>query len=122
VNRLARHTVFFLAVALVLFASADAFTQSAARVDRARYSVQGATTRVVLDVSKLCDYKISNHKNPDRIAINLPGSRAGNALKSLSLEDGVVDRVRVNRLSWGVQVVLDLQKPAAWKDFQPGQK
>jgi N-acetylmuramoyl-L-alanine amidase len=88
------------------------------RVDRARYSVEGERTRIVLDVSAACDYKISNHKNPDRIAINLPGSRAGKSLKPLDLDKGVVDRVRVNRLSWGVQVVLDLSKPAAWKDFR----
>jgi N-acetylmuramoyl-L-alanine amidase len=118
VNRLARYAALFPAVALLLIATSGSFARSATRVDRARFSVQGDCTRIVLDVSKTCDYKITNHKNPDRIAINLPGSQAGKSLKSLNLQNGVVDRVRVNQLSWGVQVVLDLQKPAAWKDFR----
>jgi N-acetylmuramoyl-L-alanine amidase len=87
------------------------------RVDRARYSVQGSKTRVVLDTSGRCDYRVTTHKNPDRIAINIPNVRAGKLLRPMSLEKGVVRRVRVNRLSWGTQIVLDLNKTATWNDF-----
>lgn len=120
VNRLVvRRTallVAFTAVALVCIGPGAAVS-GGTRVERTRYSVDGDHTRIVLDISARCEYKISNHKNPDRIAINLPGARAGKYLNALELDKGVVDRVRVNRLSWGVQVVLDLHKPAAWKEF-----
>jgi len=89
-------------------------------VERARYSVQDHKTRVVLDVSGRCGYKITTHKNPDRIAVNIPDTRAGKLLKALELNRGVVERIRVNRLSWGTQVVLDLGKPVKWRDFSLG--
>jgi N-acetylmuramoyl-L-alanine amidase len=107
-----------LAVFVALFAAASAgWAARATKINRARYSVQGVKTRVVLDVSSPCNYKITKHKSPDRIAINIRGARGGNALVPLSIDSGVVERVRVNRLSWGTQVVLDLKKQAEWKDF-----
>jgi N-acetylmuramoyl-L-alanine amidase len=112
------HIVTCLAVLAVLFSARDAARAKAKpRVERARYSVQGDRTRVVLDLSGRCEYNVTTHKNPDRIAVNIPNTRAGRSLGALEFERGVVDRVRVNRLSWGTQVVLDLQKPASFKDF-----
>ena len=93
---------------------------SAARstqVQRARYSVQGAKTRVVLDLSGKTGYRITRHKNPERIAINIPNARVSKSFSGLTLKSGVVRRVRVNRLSWGTQVVLDLSRSAELKNF-----
>lgn len=107
-----------IGVLAVFFAGAT--TVAAARtqtVERARYSVQDSKTRVVLDTSGRCNYKVSAHKNPDRIAINIRNVRAGASLVPLSLKSGPVKRIRVNRLSWGTQVVLDLERPVTWKDF-----
>jgi N-acetylmuramoyl-L-alanine amidase len=91
-----------------------------ARVDNVRCSVQGVRTRVVLDLDVRCDYRISTHKHPDRIAVNVRGASAARSISDRSLESGVVKRIRVNRLSWGTQVVLDLHEPAEWKDFVLG--
>ena len=101
-------------------ATAGADRVSAARstqVQRARYSVQGAKTRVVLDLSGKAGYRITRHENPDRIAINIPDVRASKSFSGLTPKSGVVRRVRVNRLSWGTQVVLDLSGNAEMKDF-----
>lgn len=107
-------------ITFLLSLGADARSVDAARkprVERARYSVQGIKTRVVLDLSDRCGYKVTTHKSPDRIAISMPNVRAGKSLVPLSIDKSVVKRIRVNRLSWGTQVVLDLEKPASWKDF-----
>lgn len=115
---------FLFRFAVVLFVLASIFAGAATvdaanslRVERARYSVHGPKTRVVLDTSGPCKYRVTTHKNPDRIAINIPDVRGGKSLRQVSLEKGVVRRVRVNRLSWGTQVVLDLKRPAKWNEF-----
>jgi N-acetylmuramoyl-L-alanine amidase len=87
------------------------------KVDRVRYSVNDYRTRVVLDVSGRCGYKVAFHKNPHRIAVNIPDVRAARTLEPVNLPRGVVKKVRVNRLSWGVQVVFDLTEPAGCKHF-----
>jgi len=105
------------ALAALLSQSVAGIAARAARVDRVRCSVQGERTRVVLDIDRQCNYKITTHKNPERIAINVRGAVAGSGLSSRMLNAGAVQRVRVNRLSWGTQVVLDLEGPVDWKDF-----
>jgi N-acetylmuramoyl-L-alanine amidase len=72
---------------------------------------------VVLDLDRRCSYKITKHKNPERIAINVRGAGAAKSISNVKLNSGAVGRVRVNRLSWGTQVVLDLDGPVEWKDF-----
>lgn len=104
-------------LAALLCLAAAGFAARSPRIDGVRCSVQGVRTRVVLDLDKPCSYKITTHKNPDRIAVNIRGAGAAKTASNLKLNSGVVERVRVNRLSWGTQVVLDLERPAEWKDF-----
>jgi N-acetylmuramoyl-L-alanine amidase len=86
-------------------------------VERVRYSVDAQRTRLVLDVSAKCDYKVSSHENPSRIAINMHGTHAGRGLNPVAIPRGIVARVRVNKLSWGTQVVLDLKGRARYEHF-----
>lgn len=104
-------------LAASLWPAAAGVAARAAYVYGIRSSVQGVRTRVVLDLNRPCGYRITTHKNPDRIAINVKGVGAARSVKNVGLNSGVVERVRVNRLSWGTQVVLDLERPAEWKDF-----
>jgi N-acetylmuramoyl-L-alanine amidase len=107
-------------LAALLCQAAAGLAARSARVDRIRCSVQGERTRVVLDLDRRCNYRVTTHKNPDRIAINVRGAGAATTISNRKLESGAVERVRVNRLSWGTQVVLDLDGPAEWKDFVLG--
>jgi N-acetylmuramoyl-L-alanine amidase len=109
--------VVLSAAAVVLSGVVAVYAARLVQVQRARYSVQGLKTRVVLDLDGPTEYKITTHKNPDRLAVNIPDTRAAKSFPRLVLDAGVVERIRVNRLSWGTQVVLDLTKPAHWKDF-----
>jgi N-acetylmuramoyl-L-alanine amidase len=82
-----------------------------------RHSVHNKQTRVVIDLSARAGYKVFSVKNPERIAINIPGARLSRKLGAVSISDGVIRRIRINRLSWGSQVVLDLRSEAGWRDF-----
>ena len=97
--------------------SAPGFAAAAALVEAARYSVDQSRTRVVLDVSARCAYQVTTLEGPDRLVVNIPDARPGAALKPISMSRGAVHRLRVNRLSWGVQIVFDLRGPARWEDF-----
>jgi N-acetylmuramoyl-L-alanine amidase len=90
---------------------------AAALVETARYSVDQSRTRVVLEVSARCTYQVTTLEGPDRLVINIPDARSGAALKPISMSSGAAHRLRVNRLSWGLQVVLDLRGPTRWEDF-----
>jgi len=74
-------------------------------------------TRVVLDLSPLALYEIRSHTGPDRIAVNLRGVAVGKSVRGAEISSGIVRRIRVNRLSWGAQVVFDLRRPAQWSDL-----
>lgn len=117
-RRIAAGTGIAAVAALVWLAGATAPARAGERVvERVRYYAHDGFTRVVLDVGAPCRYKVSTHRHPDRIAINIPDARAGRALRNVDVGDGGIRRVRVNRLSWGTQVVLDLDGPAEWKHF-----
>lgn len=87
------------------------------QIERVRYSIDAQRTRLVLDVNAKCSYEVSTHKNPHRIAINMRGTHAGRSLKPVTIPRGIVTRVRVNKLSWGTQVVLDLKGRARFEHF-----
>ncbi len=106
-----------LAVAVLLLAARAAHAGSGPRLENVRYSTVDGRTRVVLDMSAVCRYDVSAHHDPERVAINLRGVRASSALGPVTIGRGGVRRVRINRLSWGVQVVVDLEGPASWRHF-----
>jgi N-acetylmuramoyl-L-alanine amidase len=72
----------------------------------------------VLDLSEPIPYEIKAYSAPDRIAVNLPGAAAAKTIDTDDIADGVVSRVRVNRLEWGAQVVFDLRGAAGWSDHR----
>jgi N-acetylmuramoyl-L-alanine amidase len=86
-------------------------------VSHIRCDVSDGQSRVVIDLSERVPYEVVSVKNPERIAINLPKSSASGKLRAMTVSDGVVSRVRINRLSWGTQVVLDLRGEARWSDL-----
>lgn len=106
-----------LVVAFAVVAASSASGRGITKLERVRYSTVEARARVVLDLSAPCRYDVSGHHNPERVAINLTGVRASSALAPLTIGRGGVKRIRINRLSWGVQVVVDLEGPATWRHF-----
>ncbi|MEE9271387.1 MAG: N-acetylmuramoyl-L-alanine amidase, partial [Candidatus Krumholzibacteria bacterium] len=82
-----------------------------------RHSISQGRTRIVIDLSARTSYKIYRVARPERIAINMPNTRLAKSVRSIDVAGSLVKRVRVNRLSWGSQVVLDLNHKATWADF-----
>ncbi|MCK4549592.1 MAG: N-acetylmuramoyl-L-alanine amidase, partial [Candidatus Krumholzibacteria bacterium] len=74
-------------------------------------------TRIVLDMSSECIYQVSERSGPNRIVIDIPKGRLAAGLRKFKVGDGVIDRVRVNRLSNGAQVVIDLPAKSSYKHF-----
>ena len=74
-------------------------------------------TRIVLDMSSECTYEVTERDGPYRIVIDIPKGRLAAGLRKFDVGDGVIDRVRVNRLSNGAQVVLDLPAESNYKHF-----
>jgi N-acetylmuramoyl-L-alanine amidase len=82
-----------------------------------RYWTAPEHTRIVLDMSSESVYRVSERSGPDRIVIDIPGGRLAAGLGKLQVDDGVIDRVRVNKLSSGAQVVIDLPVKAKYRHF-----
>jgi len=74
-------------------------------------------TRIVLDMSSECTYQVTERDGPDRIVIDIPKGRLAAGLRKFNVGDGVIDRVRVNRLSNGVQIVIDLSAKSNYRHF-----
>jgi N-acetylmuramoyl-L-alanine amidase len=81
------------------------------------HTVASDRTRVVLDLTSRSGYEVRSFKNPDRVAVNLRNVRASEKLPVTDISEGIIRRIRVNRLSWGTQVVFDLRRPAGWSDL-----
>ena len=74
-------------------------------------------TRVVLDMSAPARYAVRAVTGPRRIVIDLHSCVAAKGVGAVTVGDGVIDRIRVNRLKTGVQIVLDVPRAAEFKHF-----
>lgn len=106
--------VFVAAVVCVLPPEAHS---SSREIYKIRHSFRDGRTRIVIDCSRPLTYAIVPFHNPERIAINLRGVKASRAVHAFTIADGAVKQVRINRLSWGSQVVFDLRSNASVRDF-----
>ena len=82
-----------------------------------RVWTDGDHTRVVIDMSARCPYTMRTLTGPARIVIDVPSCAVARGVKAQTVGDGVLDRIRVNRLKSGAQVVLDLAHAATYSHF-----
>lgn len=84
----------------------------AAEIVAIRHWSDESHTRVVLDLDEAMAYEARVLTAPDRIAVDVPGGRIASSVYAFAVGDGVLERVRVNRLRGPTaQVVLDLVGP-----------
>lgn len=107
-------------VAAVLAAPFQSAHPATPEVYEVRFSYADGRTRIVVDCSAPLTYEIIPFHNPERVAVNLKGVKASDAIRGFSIADGVVEKVRINRLSWGSQIVFDLRANAEVRDFALG--
>jgi N-acetylmuramoyl-L-alanine amidase len=116
-----RHLLGVLWLASLLLCAGTLVVHSASRdVADLRYSVSEGRSRIVIDCTGKFTYKIVLFHNPERIAVNLVNVKAPKSVRDKQVPTGIVRTIRVNRLSWGSQVVLDLRDYADFKDFVLG--
>ncbi len=107
--------VFIVSVLLISLFQVSKVT-AAPVVEKVRYFTAPGHTRVVLDLSSDSKYKVTRYTNPERIAIDvIDGSFTSD--KTISVNDGVLFRIRRNSLSTKAQVVLDLAGELKFRDF-----
>ncbi|MCP4144164.1 MAG: LysM peptidoglycan-binding domain-containing protein [bacterium] len=106
---------FIVSVLLISLFHASGVT-AAPVVEKVRFYTAPDHTRVVLDLSSDSKYKVTRFTNPERIAIDvIDGSFSSD--KTISVNDGVLFRIRRNPLSNKAQVVLDLTGELSFRDF-----
>jgi len=106
-------TTIALACALALPAPCGAPAAPRNEIRSIRYWTAPDHTRIVLDMSSESRYEVKVLTDPHRIAIDVISGRFAPGVEPLQVNDGVLNRIRINRLRTKAQVVLDL--PAATK-------
>ncbi|MFO8004260.1 N-acetylmuramoyl-L-alanine amidase [Thioalkalivibrio sp.] len=87
-------------------------------VQRVRMSVDGQTTRLVFDMEGPADYKLFALESPDRVVVDLSGTRALNSLEVPSNPRSLVEGIRyAQRNGNDLRVVLDLRAPTDQHSF-----
>ncbi|MEA3408920.1 MAG: N-acetylmuramoyl-L-alanine amidase, partial [Candidatus Eisenbacteria bacterium] len=92
---------------------------SAAGVDvsAVRYWTAPDHTRIVIDLTDEASYSTRVLTGPDRVVVLIVGGGIGDAQVATPVGDGLVDRVRLNQLQSGAQVVVDLPAASAHTVF-----
>jgi N-acetylmuramoyl-L-alanine amidase len=88
----------------------------AAIIENVRFWTAPDHTRVVMDLSGPAAYSVKRVGNPERIAINMPGSRFAET-KTIEVNDKVLLRIRRNAMSRKAQLVLDIKGRFEYRDF-----
>ncbi|MFH1843631.1 MAG: N-acetylmuramoyl-L-alanine amidase [bacterium] len=73
-------------------------------------------TRIVLDLSEPCRYRVRRASNPERIVVNIPAGEFA-ATTPLLIEDELIRQVRRNALASKAQLVIDLEFDANFRHF-----
>jgi N-acetylmuramoyl-L-alanine amidase len=82
-----------------------------------RYWTAPDHTRIVLDMSGESRYEVSVLTDPHRIAIDVVSGKFASSVKPVEVNDGVLKRIRINKLRTRAQVVLDLPRKTKFRHF-----
>jgi N-acetylmuramoyl-L-alanine amidase len=103
-----------IALAFVLVSGAVA---AAPRIAAVRHWTAPDHTRVVVDLTSESRYSTRVLTGPDRVVVLVVGGDVADAPRQTPVGDGLVDRVRLNQLRSGAQVVVDLTKASSHNVF-----
>ena len=104
------HAVLFLlaAVSIAVVVATPLPAAAGAAVSAVRYWTAPDHTRVVVDLTAEASYSTQVLTDPDRVVVLIAGGSIGDAQVATPVGNGLVDRVRLNQLKSGTQVVVDL--------------
>jgi N-acetylmuramoyl-L-alanine amidase len=90
---------------------------AAQRVVAVRHWTAPDHTRVVVDLTEAADYSTRVLTEPDRIVVFVLSARLDDSADPVTVGDGLVERVRLNQLDRGAQIVVDLSRASAHNVF-----
>lgn len=90
---------------------------AAQRVAAVRHWTAPDHTRIVVDLNEAPEHSTRLLTGPDRIVVFVAAAQLGGSAEPMPVGDGLVERVRLNQLSTGVQIVVDLARPSAHNVF-----
>ncbi len=104
----------FVAAAVALTAVSAVGAPSITAV---RYWTAPDHTRVVVDLTEEAEFTARAITAPHRIVVLVVGGTVGGASANTPIGDGIAERVRLNELRSGAQVVLDLTRASSFNVF-----
>jgi N-acetylmuramoyl-L-alanine amidase len=104
--------IVLCALAAICAVLATPVASSGAEVSAVRYWTAPDHTRIVVDLTGEASHSTRVLTDPDRIVVLVVGGTIGDADVATPVGDGLVDRVRINQLNSGAQVVVDLAAPS----------
>ncbi len=110
----ARALAALVAILFVLPAGSAAAGESVTAI---RYWTAPDHTRIVVDLTGEVTYDAGTRRDPDRVVVVIDGANLSGAPELTPVGDGLVDRVRLNALAAGAQVVVDLTKASDYNVF-----
>ncbi|MDD5718389.1 MAG: N-acetylmuramoyl-L-alanine amidase [Candidatus Krumholzibacteria bacterium] len=96
--------------------SLPAMAADASEILRVRWYSAPTYTRVVLDLAQPASYAVKALNGPPRLAVNVPSAVLLDAM-TVSIEDGLVQRIRCNQNRERAQVVIDLVAMVDYRAF-----
>ena len=106
-----------VAASMVVVVTTPLPAAAGADVSAVRFWTAPDHTRVVVDLTTEASYSTRVLTDPDRVVVLIVGGSIGDAQVATPVGDGLVDRVRLNQLQSGTQVVVDLKTAAAHSVF-----
>ncbi len=106
-----------MAIAAACMLSPRGAAAASPEVSAVRYWTAPDHTRIVIDLSDESQYSTRTLADPDRVVVLVVGGTIGDAPQTTPVGDGLVERVRLNQLRSGAQVVVDLVKSTAYNVF-----
>jgi N-acetylmuramoyl-L-alanine amidase len=111
-----RKSLIVAAIACAVVAPAR-LAHAAPGVTAVRHWTAPDHTRIVVDLTSDSQYSTRTLTDPDRVVVLVVGAEIEGASMATEVGDGLVDRVRLNQLGNGTQVVVDLPVAAPYNVF-----
>lgn len=106
-----------LVLVALLLVAVPAAAAASSDVSAVRYWTAPDHTRIVVDLTGESQYSTRTLTEPDRVVVLVVGGAIGDTPRTTPVSDGIVERIRLNQLSGGAQVVVDLARATAYNVF-----
>ncbi|MDX2504690.1 MAG: N-acetylmuramoyl-L-alanine amidase [Gammaproteobacteria bacterium] len=108
----------FFIIALAVLVFSDVALASIAQVKGVRMWASPESTRLVIDLSKDVEHRLSTLSNPERVVIDINKAKLAKPISGLNYKKGSISDVRsANKKQNNLRLVLDLKHKAHPKSF-----